>query len=88
MIGKTIALIQIPNQRLFQVGPASRYLGITDETLKKLTALGVIKAYEILSRRVYRLEDLDSLIEHLPQWNDGPGEKPAPVISIQERRIQ
>ena len=84
IIGKPIALIQVPNQRLFKVGPAARYLGVSDDSLKKYTDLGQIKAYEFNGCRVYKLEELDKLIEDLPEWDDARGEKPAKVT---EKRI-
>jgi len=80
MIGKPVALIRVPAQRLFKVQPAARYLGISDDTLKKYTALGLIKAHDFQGSRVYRLEDLDRLIESLAEWDDAPGEKPAKVM--------
>ena len=75
MIGKPIALIQVPNQRLFGMKAAARYLGLHEQTLRKLTDLGEIKARRMGSRRVYALEDLDSYIDSLPRWYDAPGEK-------------
>ena len=75
MIGKPIALIQVPNQRLFGMKAASRYLGLHEQTLRKLTDLGEIKARRMVSRRVYALEDLDSYIDSLPRWYHGPGER-------------
>ena len=80
MIGKPVALIQVPNQRLFGPAAAARYLGISDDTLKKYTDLRQLTAYNFNGRRAYRLEDLDYLIEHLPEWDDAAGEKPAKVI--------
>ena len=78
MIGKPVALIQVPNQRLFGPAAAARYLGIDVDTLKKLTDQGKLAAYEFLGRRNYRLEDLDSLIESFPKWKNGAGENPLP----------
>ena len=75
MIGKAIALIQIPNQRLFGTKSAARYLGIHEQTLRKLTDLGELSALRMGHRRVYRLEDLDAYIDSLPRWYDGSGEK-------------
>ncbi len=75
MIGKPIALIQVPNQRLFGMKAAARYLGVHEQTLRKLTDLGEIKARRMGSRRVYALEDLDSYIDSLPGWYHDPGEK-------------
>ncbi|MBI4457273.1 MAG: helix-turn-helix domain-containing protein [Acidobacteria bacterium] len=77
MIGKPVALIQIPNQRLFGVKAAARYLGIHEQTLRKMTDLGELPARKIGARRVYRLEDLDRYIDSLPQWYDRGGENPA-----------
>lgn len=85
MIGKPIALIQVPNQRLFIMSAAARYLGISDDSLKKYTDLGQIKAYDFNGRRAYRLEDMDYLIENLPQWDDSRGEKPATVLPMNRR---
>ena len=75
MIGKAIALIQVPNQRLFGTKAAARYLGIHEQTLRKLTDLGEITAHRMGHRRAYRLEDLDVYIDSLPRWYDGGGEK-------------
>ena len=74
VIGKTIALIQIPNQRLFGVKAAARYLGISDDSLRKYTALGQVRAYDFNGKRAYRLEDLDAWIESLQPWTgEGSG---------------
>ena len=75
MIGKAIALIQVPNQRLFGTKAAARYLGIHEQTLRKITDLGEIAAHRMGHRRVYRLEDLDVYIDSLSRWYDGNGEK-------------
>ena len=80
IIGKPIALIQLPSQRLFKVQAAARYLGMSDDTLKKYTDLGWIKAHDFNGCRVYKLEDLDRLIDTLPEWDDARGEKPAKVM--------
>jgi hypothetical protein len=77
MVGKAIALIQVPNQRLFWASPAARYCGFDTDTLKKYTDEGLITAYDFRGRRVYRLEDLDRFIESLPKWKEnGAGENP------------
>ncbi len=75
MIGKPIALIQVPNQRLFGVKAASRYLDMHPQTLRKLTDLGEINARRLGERRVYTLEVLDRFIDSLPEWYDGPSER-------------
>ena len=75
MIGKPIALIQVPNQRLFGVRVAARYLGIHEQTLRKLTDLGEVRARKVGDRRVYTLEDLNLYIDSLPEWYDAAGEE-------------
>jgi len=80
MLGKPIALIQVPNQRLFGPKAAARYLGICDDTLKKITDLEQIRAFKLNGRRAYRLEDLERFIESLPGWYDDLGEKSAEVV--------
>ena len=75
VIGKPIALIQIPNQRLFSARAAAQYLGIHEQTLRKLTDAGEIRTRRSGDRRVYRLDDLNSYIDSLPEWYDGAGEE-------------
>ena len=60
----------IPNQRLFGVSRAARYLGISDDTLRKYADLGLILVYRFNGRRAFKLEDLNRLIDSLPLWND------------------
>ncbi len=86
MIGKTTALIQVPNQRLFSVKAAAKYLGIHEQTLRKLTDLGEVQAQRMGSRRVFRLEELDRFIDSLPPWCDyGPDENPR--IPLERREV-
>lgn len=68
MLGKPIALIQVPNQRLFGMKAASHYLDMHEQTLRKLTDLGEVKAKRLGERRMYTLEELDRFIEDLPEW--------------------
>ena len=70
MIGKPVVFIQVPNQRLFGTKAAAKYLGLHEQTLRKLTDLGEVSARRMGSRRVYALEDLDRYIESLPRWYD------------------
>lgn len=79
-IRKAAALIRIPNQRLFGPKAAARYLGICEDTLKKITDLEQISAFSLNGRRAYRLEDLEQFIESLPGWYDDAGEKSAKVV--------
>jgi len=68
MIGKPIALIQVPNQAMFSPKAAARYLGIDVKTLKELTDLGEIPARKFRRRRAYLLEELERFRTGLPQW--------------------
>lgn len=71
MSRQPVALIHVPKQRLFKVGAAARYLGISDDTLRKYADLGKIPVYRFLNGdRVFKLEDLNELIDSLPLWND------------------
>ena len=63
---------------------AARYLGICEDTLKKISDLGQLRAF-MNGRRAYRLEDLDAYVESLPGWYDSTGEKSAKAVG--ERRI-
>ena len=69
MIGKSVALIQVPNQRLFSTKAASRYLGVHPDTVRKYSDLGWVKARRLENRRVFALEDLDHFIESLPEYH-------------------
>lgn len=70
MIGKPIAIIQVPNQRLFSVHAAAAYLNCDRKTLKKWTRLGELRAKDLFGRRAYALEDLDAFIDSRPPWLD------------------
>ena len=77
MIGRPVALIQVPNQRLFSTNAAAQYLGVHEQTLRKFVDLGRLPALRLGKRRVFRLEDLDRFIDQLPEWypdpDGGPG---------------
>ena len=76
----TIPLVtvqNVPNQRLFKVGAAARYLGICDDTIRKYADLGQIPVYRFINGdRVFRLEDLNKLIDSLPLWDDARDANP------------
>jgi excisionase family DNA binding protein len=73
--GKPVVFLQIPNQRVFKMKSAARYIGVHPQTLRKLTDEGKIRARNMDGRRIYTLEDLDAYIESLPQWYYGAGER-------------
>ena len=82
MIGRPVALIQVPNQRVFGPREAARYLGVHQQTLKKITDEGELPARWMRNRKVYVLEELDRYTESLPAYNRCHGENPG-----RERRI-
>lgn len=72
MIGKTIALMQVPTQRGFSIAEAAKYLGMHPNTLRKLSDLGQIPCRRLGKHRLFLLDDLDRWLESWPQWaNDG-----------------
>ena len=84
MADKPIAFVGNRNQRLF--GPkAARYLVVCEDSLKKISDLGQLRAFNMNGRRAYRLEDLDAYVESLPGWYDSTGEKSAKVVG--DRRV-
>jgi Helix-turn-helix domain len=85
MSDKPVALAEIRNQRLFGPKAAARYLGICEDTLKKISDLGQLRAFNMNGRRAYRLEDLDAYVESLPGWYDSTGEKSAKFVG--DRRV-
>ncbi len=80
MISKPMALIQVPNQRLFSTKAAAQYLGVHPDTMRKYADLGSIRARRLEKRRVFALEDLDTFIDALPEYQSydytAPGGKP------------
>jgi len=80
MIGKPIALIQVPNQRLFGTKAAAQYLGVHPDTIRKYADLGRIRVRRLERRRVFTLEDLNAFIDALPEYQSydytAPGGKP------------
>jgi len=69
MIGKTVALLQIPNQRLFNTKAAAQYLGICPDTLRKYSDLGIVQPRRLGKCRAFILEDLNVFIESLPEYH-------------------
>ena len=68
MLSQHLALIQIPNQRLFNTKTAAEYLGVHPDTLRKYADLGRIEARRLFKRRVFTLEDLNAFIDDLPNY--------------------
>jgi len=83
MIGKRIALLQVPNQALFSLKAAAQFLGISPDVLREDSEAGLIPCYEFHGRRTYKLEDLEALRKALPGWHNC--RRPIPASS--ERMI-
>ena len=67
-IKTALALIQVPNQRLFSTTAAAQYLGVSDDTLRTYADEGLIPARRLKRRRVFTLEGLDTFIDGLPEY--------------------
>jgi Helix-turn-helix domain len=86
VIGKQIALIQLPNQALFSLKAAAQYLGIHADTLAELSDTGRIKCYQLAHRRTYKLEDLEEFRKSLPEWHNRA--RSIPASAINERKTK
>lgn len=62
-------LYKVPSQRLFGTTDAAKYLGMSINTLRKYTDLGIIDARwdRWRKQRVYTLEELDRYIKEPPE---------------------
>ncbi len=65
---KRIEVIEVPEQFYFKVSAAAKYIGLSANTLRKYTDLGLIRAKRlpISGDRSYRKDWLDEFIESLP----------------------
>ncbi len=64
---KSIEVIEVPEQFYFKVSAAAQYTGLSPNTLRKYTDLGLIKAKRLPNRdRTYRKDWLDEFMENLP----------------------
>jgi len=65
---KTIEIIEVPEQFYFKVSAAAKYIGLSPNTLRKYTDLGLIKVKRlpISGDRSYRKDWLDEFMENLP----------------------
>ena len=72
---KAIQIVTIPEQAVFYVRDASKYLGISPNTLRKRSDLGLVPCRQDENgKRVFLLEDLDTYRKSLPpfQHNGNP----------------
>ncbi len=65
---KRIEIIEVPEQFYFKVSAAAKYIGLSGNTLRKYSDLGLIKAKRlpISADRTYRKDWLDEFMENLP----------------------
>jgi hypothetical protein len=72
--------IGTPVAEYLKVGFASRYLGISANSLRKYTDLGLIKAKRLPGGdRLYKRAWLDQFVEELPDAVEVPEEKTTPT---------
>ena len=81
MIGKPVALIQVPNRGLSSIAAAAQYLGKAIGTIRKPAVPNIIHAKAELDtagrRHVFALEDWNAYVDSLEPWYDLPhGEEP------------
>ena len=95
-MGKVVAFVAVPHQRLYKMRAAAKYLGIHEQTLRKLTDEGVIAAHlSSVEQKLNTLFDhshrIDIGLSHLlnprPEAvNKEEGQPPTP--STVEARLQ
>lgn len=65
----SVQVVEVPEQAAFRVGEAARYLGISRNTLRKRSDLGLISARrDENGERIFLLRDLDTYLESLPSY--------------------
>jgi hypothetical protein len=84
-----VHIFEVPGQAAFRVGEAAKYLGISPNTLRKRSDLGLIRACrDVNGERIFLLRDLDTYLESLPEYRRR--DKPVPVSTdwnrTQERK--
>jgi hypothetical protein len=65
----SVQIIEVPEQAAFRITAAARYLGISKNTLRKRSDLGLIRARrDENGERVFLLRDLNAYLESLPDY--------------------
>ena len=69
---KSIEIVEVDEQFYFKVSAAAKYIGLSPNTLRKYTDLGLIKAKRlpISGDQSYRKDWLDEFMENLPDAVD------------------
>jgi hypothetical protein len=74
----SVQVVEVPEQAAFRVSEAARYIGISPNTLRKRSDLGLIPARrDENGERIFLLRDLDAYLESLPGYSRC--DKPVPV---------
>ena len=69
---KRIEIIEVPERFYFKVSAAARYIGLSANTLRKYTDLGLIRAKVLPNgHRLYSKEALDEFVESLSDAVEG-----------------
>lgn len=66
--GKTVAIYQVPQQAVFSLKEAARYLGTSPDTLRGDSDEGKVPSYVFHGRRVFLIEELDRYRNSLPKY--------------------
>jgi hypothetical protein len=65
----SVQLLEVPQEAAFKVSRAAKYLGMSPNTLRKKSDLGLIPARKDESgERVFLLRDLDTYLNSLPLY--------------------
>jgi hypothetical protein len=65
----SIQVVEVPQQAAFRVSEAARYLGISPNTLRKRSDLGLILVRrDENGERIFLLRDLNAYLESLPTY--------------------
>ena len=79
---REVRIIEIPERFHFKVSAAARYPGISPNSLRKYTDLGMIKAKRLLNGdRLYCNEDLDLFFDSL---EDAIDQKSPPLPQVKK----
>ncbi len=83
---KAIQIVTVPEQATFYIEAASKYLGISRNTLRKRSDLGLIpcRQDEENNRRVFLLEDLDAYRKSLPPFKANGN----PYLPVKAERLK
>ena len=68
---KQIRIVEVPERCYFKVSAAAKYIGLSANTLRKYTDLGLIRAKRLpTGDRLYCKDDLDAFVDNLPNALD------------------